>query len=79
MLFLTTVKVFLSSVSFKALMVLKGFRNRERLGTKLRLRAWAPESCPESISSPEQEGVMNLGLGTKEVTDDRLTRALRPS
>ena len=27
----------------------------------------------------DQEGVMNLGLGTKEVTDDRLTRALRPS
>ena len=26
-----------------------------------------------------QEGVMNLGLGTKEMTDDRLTRALRPS
>ena len=48
MLFPTTVKVFLLSVSFKALMVLKGFRNRERLGTKLELRAWAPESSSES-------------------------------
>ena len=31
------------------------------------------------IPDPSQEGVMNLGLGTKEMTDDRLTRALRPS
>ena len=51
MLFLTTVKVFLSSVSFKALMVLKGFRNRERLDTKLRLRA--------SASSPESAGTLS--------------------
>ena len=51
MLFLTTVKVFLRSVSFKALMVLKGFTNRERLGTKLELRAWAPES--RSALSPQ--------------------------
>ena len=51
MLFLTTVKVSLRSVSFKALMVLKGFRNCERLGTKLELRAWAPES--KSAQSPQ--------------------------
>ena len=51
MLFLTTVKVFLRSASFKALMVLKGFRDRERLGTKLELRAWAPES--RSAKSPQ--------------------------
>ena len=51
MLFLTTVKVFLRSASFKALMVLKGFRDRVRLGTKLELRAWAPES--RSGKSPQ--------------------------
>ena len=38
MLFLTTVKVFLSSVSFKALVVLKGFRNCESLGTRIQPR-----------------------------------------
>ena len=45
-----------------------------------------PEYLCEKISEIDkihaclqQEGVMNLGLGTKEVTDDRLTRALRPS
>ena len=32
-------------------MVLKGFRDRERLGTKLRLRAWASESSPESAGT----------------------------
>ena len=48
MLFLTTMKFFLSSVSFKALMVLKGFRNRERLGTKAKLRTWTLESSPKS-------------------------------
>ena len=51
MLFLIMVKVFLRSVSFKALMVLKGFRNRERLGTKLELRALAQES--RSAQSPQ--------------------------
>ena len=50
MLFLTTVKVFLRSVSFMVIMVLKGFRDRERLGTKLELRAWAPVS--RSAQSP---------------------------
>ena len=51
MLFLTKVKVFPRSVSFKVLMVLKGFRDRERLGTKLELRTWAPESS--SAQSPQ--------------------------
>ena len=36
------------------------------------LQAWI-------VERPFQEGVMNLGLGTKEVIDVRLTRALRPS
>ena len=39
----------------------------------------ATDGYPIEIQIYFQEGVMNLGLGTKEMTDDRLTRALRPS
>ena len=50
-LFPTRVKLFLSSLSFKALMVVNSFRNRERLGTKPKLRTWERESSQESTGS----------------------------
>ena len=52
---------FLSSISFKALLVVNNFRNLEGLGTKQKLRTWEQESSQESASSLSAVGRREIG------------------
>ena len=61
MRFLTTVNFSLSSISFKALIVVNSFRNREGLGTKPKLRTWVGDSSQESASSLSAVGRPEMG------------------
>ena len=61
MFFLTAVKFFLSSISFKALIVVNSFQNHEGLGTKLNLRTWVRDSSQESASSLSAVGCPESG------------------
>ena len=74
MLFLTTVKFCLSSISFKALIVVNSFRNREGLGIKSKLRTWERESSQESASSLSAVGRSEIGHFITDRLTDRGSR-----